>query len=158
MFQVFYSAWGPVFSSTVVPPDSRLSKWTVNQAVNPWNTPDLATQKWNWPFISWEMKRSSWLVSETQRSWDGPISNKQTHTVPPGLRLAGCTCPGIWPHRGQRGSRRGRWGGRIWAWWRTPAVLRACRKWLLSNRKLLPNILYSSRGKRTKNYNNYNTA
>lgn len=53
----FYSAFGPVFSSTVVPPVSRLSKWTVNQAVNPWKTPDFSTQKWNWAFISWEMKQ-----------------------------------------------------------------------------------------------------
>ncbi len=52
-----YSAFGPVFSSTVGPPVSRLSKWTVNQAVNPWKTPDFSTQKWNWAFISWEIKQ-----------------------------------------------------------------------------------------------------
>lgn len=51
-----YSELGPVFSSTVAPSVSRLSKWTVNQAVKPWKEPDFATWKWNWPFISWEIK------------------------------------------------------------------------------------------------------
>lgn len=56
LWMCFYSELGPVLSSTAALPVLRLSKWTVNQAVNPWKTPALSTQKWNCPLISWEMK------------------------------------------------------------------------------------------------------
>lgn len=65
--KVFYSECGPVFSSTVAPPTSRLSKYTANQAVNPWKVPDVSTGKRNWPVISCDEaeKRSLNSIKQT---------------------------------------------------------------------------------------------
>lgn len=67
--EMLYSEFGPVSSSTVADPVSRLLKETVNHAVKPWNTPDLSMQKWKWPCTSYEMKQSrvSWPICEQWR-------------------------------------------------------------------------------------------